>query len=340
MKTIVVNLIGAAGSGKSTLAAEVFYRLKKKGVNCEYVTEYAKGIVYEENYNRLQDQLLVLSNQYHSINMLQGKVNVVITDSPLLVSIFYNQKFTKSPVPYKLFEELVMYCYSTSDNMNYFITRNHEYKQEGRYQDESTARKQETEMKNMIKGLGVDCKYLISSDNCADIIINDVEKRLEFVKDLEKSSNEIERKFILKEFPSGISCKGEKIEQAYILAGEREVRIRNVDNLRFYLTEKMGNGLIRQEYEKEILKDDCQRLLKLSKGRVIHKTRYHYPIKENLIAEIDCYEGKQAGLKTVEVEFSNINDAENFKPPVWFGEEITDNKKYKNIYLAIENCMD
>jgi len=35
-----------------------------------------------------------------------------------------------------------------------------------------------------------------------------------------------------------------------------------------------------------------------------------------------------------EIEFDNIEDAENFKPLDWFGEEVTYNEKYKNKNLA------
>ena len=51
MKSLVINLAGAPGAGKSTLATEIFSKLKKLGYNCEYVDEYAKHVVYEENYS-------------------------------------------------------------------------------------------------------------------------------------------------------------------------------------------------------------------------------------------------------------------------------------------------
>ena len=47
--TLVVNLYGAPGSGKSTGAAYLFSRLKMNGVDCEYVPEFAKSAVWEEN---------------------------------------------------------------------------------------------------------------------------------------------------------------------------------------------------------------------------------------------------------------------------------------------------
>lgn len=41
-KTLVINLFGAPGSGKSSGAAYIFSQLKKLGIDCELVTEYAK----------------------------------------------------------------------------------------------------------------------------------------------------------------------------------------------------------------------------------------------------------------------------------------------------------
>ncbi len=37
----------------------------------------------------------------------------------------------------------------------------------------------------------------------------------------------------------------------------------------------------------------------------------------------------------VEVEFGSIDESRRFRPPAWFGEEVTDNKRYKNNALAL-----
>ena len=51
MKQIVINLLGGAGSGKSTIALELATSLKKMGVNCEYINEFAKQKVYKKKSN-------------------------------------------------------------------------------------------------------------------------------------------------------------------------------------------------------------------------------------------------------------------------------------------------
>lgn len=334
MKTIVINLLGAAGSGKSLIASEVFAKIKRLGISCENIQEYAKGVVYEENYKRLKDQLFVYANQYHSMKMAQDSARVLVLDSPLILSLFYNKSYGEGEIPSDIFESLVMDGYNRFDNINYFIIRNHEYKQEGRYQDEAKARQQEQEIKDVVEGLGLDVKYLKSTDNCAELIVKDVLERLKFLENMQKQGKEIERKFLLKQNPYNLkNCRHVNIVQAYIKGGEREVRIRAINGKRFYLTEKTGKGKVREENEKEISKEEFLDLYKKSHGRVICKKRYFVPVGR-YIAEVDFYKNRHQKLKTVEVEFSSEEEADVFAPPEWFGDEVTKNEAYKNYNLA------
>lgn len=344
MKTLIVNLLGAAGSGKSTLAAKIFAMLKLKGYNCEYVSEYAKQIVYEENYKKLDNQLLILANQYYNLDVLRDKVDIIITDSPLLLSVFYNENYNKkntNKIPDNIFEKLTMYCYSTFDNLNFFIKRNHLYKKEGRYQTEEQAKVEEGIILDTLKDLKVNVQTLLSTEDCASIIVDKVEERCNYYKSMSKSGKEIERKFLLKEKPSlkeGI--KKEYILQGYVETKQGEMRIRNINNKKYYLNEKYGQGIARDEYEKEISKEKFFKLFKNANDKVIKKIRYYYPLQNGKIAEIDRYFGKLKGLITVEVEFSSLDEADSFEKPTWFGKEITYEQKYKNYNLSNLDSID
>ena len=344
MKTLVVNLLGAAGSGKSTLAANIFATLKLKGYNCEYVSEYAKQIVYEENFKKLNNQLLVFANQYYNLDVLRDKIDIIITDSPILLSVFYNSNFNKkntNKIPNNLFERLTMYCYSNFDNLNFFIKRNHEYKKEGRYQTEEQAKIEEGQILEVMKNLNIPVQTLYSTDNCVSKIVENIEKRCDYYKDMLKSGKEIERKFIVKNLPTDLDkAKKEYILQGYLDTKQGETRIRNVNNRKFFINEKYGQGIQRDEYEKEITKNDFLDLFKKTNSKIIKKVRYYYPLQNNKIAELDCYFGKLKGLNTVEVEFESMEEAENFNIPLWFGKEVTYDKKFKNHDLSNLETID
>ena len=90
-KTIAINFFGAPGAGKSTLSAIVFAKLKMMGVNCELVTEFAKDKVWEKNNEALSNQIYIFAKQYYGMSRCTGQVDVIITDSPLFLSPFYNK---------------------------------------------------------------------------------------------------------------------------------------------------------------------------------------------------------------------------------------------------------
>lgn len=144
-KLVVINLFGGPGSGKSTIAAGLFNKLKKRGVECELVTEFAKDKVWEENYKLLSDQLYIFGKQQHKLFRLQGKVDIAITDSPLLLSIIYDKNKSEA------FKKLVLEVNSTYDNHTFFVKRNVDYNPAGRYQDEAGAKLIDTDCLNLLK---------------------------------------------------------------------------------------------------------------------------------------------------------------------------------------------
>ena len=137
-ETIVINYFAGPGSGKSSLAAGLFYKLKSKGVNCELVQEFAKHLVWEQNFNTLKDQFYVTATQHYRQHILMNQIDVMITDSPLLLGLLYFPE--DDPIISVAFETLVVQYFKKQNNMNFFIERKKKYNPIGRNQTEDEAK--------------------------------------------------------------------------------------------------------------------------------------------------------------------------------------------------------
>lgn len=152
---------------------------------------------------------------------------------------------------------------------------------------------------------------------------------------------EIERKFLVNEnkLPDNLENYPHKeIMQGY-LSFEPEVRIRaskQDKKTKYYLTKKSDGAVVRDEEEKEISAEDFyDKLNRIGSDSLVRKTRYMIPLKDGLTAELDFYHNEELKtLKTVEIEFRDLNSAQEFQKPEWFGKDVTDDKSLKNKNLA------
>lgn len=134
---LVVNLFGSPGTGKSTGAAYIFSQLKMQGINTELVTEFAKDKVWEESKEVFNNQIYIFGKQSFRLSKLKNKVDVVITDSPLPLSIIYNNdENTQTEL-----SNLVWKVFNSYSNLNIFLTRVKPYHPEGRFQTEEESDK-------------------------------------------------------------------------------------------------------------------------------------------------------------------------------------------------------
>jgi hypothetical protein len=146
---IVVNLFAGPGVGKSTTAARIFAELKMHGVNCEMALEFAKDKVWEESFKTIDDQIYIFGKQFHKIWRLKDKVDVIICDSPLPISIVYDKENSEA------FHTLIMEQFNKFDNYNVLLTRSCEYQKEGRIQTEEEAKGVDEMVKKVLKDYNI-----------------------------------------------------------------------------------------------------------------------------------------------------------------------------------------
>lgn len=138
---------------------------------------------------------------------------------------------------------------------------------------------------------------------------------------------EIERKYLIKDLPDLNKYDKKKITQGY-LCTDPVVRVRQ-DGDTYYMTYKGKGMMVREEYNLPLTKDSFEHLVKKADGKIIEKTRHIIPFGSHTI-ELDVFEGAHAPLIMAEVEFDSVEEANSFTPPEWFGEEVTDDKRYHN----------
>ena len=126
--TLLVNLYAGPGAGKSCGAAYIFSKLKMAGIDSELVTEYAKDRVWQGDQFVLQHcQLYVTGKQCLRVARLLGKVDVIVTDSPIAVGAMYTDE--------KPYQDVCLYeAKKYKNTFNIFVDRKKDYNPNGRNQ--------------------------------------------------------------------------------------------------------------------------------------------------------------------------------------------------------------
>jgi hypothetical protein len=172
---LLVNLFGPPGAGKSTTRADVFRRLKTSGINCEEIIEKAKWYTWEKRTMTLACQPYLFGKQLKDTEVLDGQVDVAVTDCPLMFMEYYGRKYGDYP---DAFYDAVRQIAGKYNNMNYFINRVKPYNPKGRNQTEEESNQVGVEMKAMLKDLGIFYFEVDGNEQAAQLIYDDIMKRL------------------------------------------------------------------------------------------------------------------------------------------------------------------
>jgi hypothetical protein len=108
-ETLVVNLHGGSGTGKTPMAAGIFFELKALGINV--------ALRQRADYEPSDDQIYIFGNEYHRLRSLLGRVEIILTDCPLLLSPVYDKEHRST------LEKLVLEEHNKMWTYNVFLKR-------------------------------------------------------------------------------------------------------------------------------------------------------------------------------------------------------------------------
>ena len=165
-KPLVVNLFGGPGAGKSTTAAGVFTLLKMHGVNTELITEFAKDLTWEKREKTLNNQLYVFGKQYHRMWRVMDQVDVIVTDSPLLLSLCYGDDSVDETHVCRIFDKF--------RNRNFFIERDENYRRIGRPQTKEEAINIDKHIMRVLKKCKIDYETISKGYTGTNLIVQSI----------------------------------------------------------------------------------------------------------------------------------------------------------------------
>lgn len=176
--TTVINLLGGPGTGKSTTAAALFAEMKMRGLHVEHVQEYVKIWAWEGRPVDDFDQLYIFAKQARKERQLYGKVDFIVTDSPVFLSGFYEEKYAGNTVVKQCLPEYLRALRANGvSHMNFVLDRKKPYDTRGRYQSEDEAREVDDEIQQWLRVNGYPFEVVRCDDRARAGVILDAISR-------------------------------------------------------------------------------------------------------------------------------------------------------------------
>jgi hypothetical protein len=149
-----INMIAGPGAGKSTTAWFVASQLKVAQIEVGLVGEHVKAQAYEGRHPQSFDQVYLLACQMKDEDLaLRNGVDVIVTESPVLMSVCYGKMFNSPGWEHLL--GLSRDFEKAYPSLNIFLERPSLYNTKGRFQNETGAKELDAFIRKVHEDEGV-----------------------------------------------------------------------------------------------------------------------------------------------------------------------------------------
>jgi hypothetical protein len=139
--TQVINIIGGPGCDKSLITSAIIVFLKLREKTIEVIPDFAKSLVWQQNFEVLKNQYFIAQRQFEMLSLLDGQVQFLITECSLPQVLYYNENYLDNICDIDKTRRQILEWYNQCNNINVFVERgDRKYIRTGRFQDEEQAR--------------------------------------------------------------------------------------------------------------------------------------------------------------------------------------------------------
>ena len=157
--TAVISLYAGPCSGKSTSAAYLYAKLKSQGKKVEMVREYIKDWVWEGRVPSTYDQFYILGKQIRRESSLLGKVDILITDSPVWLCGYYSTELAPPLIKHGV-EACIQGYYQQvktdgHKHVHVWVNRPNSFDAEGRWHTEDQSKEIDVKLRPFLNQRGI-----------------------------------------------------------------------------------------------------------------------------------------------------------------------------------------
>lgn len=171
----LINLVAGPCAGKTTMAALIFAEMKIQGYNVEYVSEYAKQLVWLKEFELLNNQHHVSLYQFKLFDAMKDAVEYIVTDGSLLHGLYYNRSNKDNVSNIEKTEQFILKCFGNFNNINIFLDRiDNPYMPEGRLQSFKEALEVDKELENILQEFNIPYTKFVAKQEITKSIVGHI----------------------------------------------------------------------------------------------------------------------------------------------------------------------